>query len=345
MQNRQWIVLMFLAAVCCSRAETLRLDSQGQWQDLTNDPQGQYILAISEVKQTLNTASKGQAVKALKKIKADFKTIAGPDLDAYIEAEILYAKRNWSKSTKKFQEFVKNWPESPFYASASERLFSIGTAFLQGQKRQVLWVIWLPAFDEGVKIMQDLSDRAGTGPMALRALTYLAETYEKKQRYPEAYEVWSEMADKWPTGEIGEKALLRMAQCLHAAYKGPLYDASWLVSAKAYYEDYRSRYPDKARQINADDTLNTIVEQQAYKNYAVAQYYSRTDHPLAANLYYQYVLDTWPNTSSAPLASQCLQEGYRHPATVYRKTFVAGNKFLDSGFGFGLVFKKLNREE
>lgn len=345
MQNRRWIVIWVLTVAISYGAQTLRLDSQGQWQDLTNDPQGQYILALSDVKQKLASGSEGEALKALKQLKTDFQAIAGPDLDAYIEAETLYAKRNWSKSTKKFQEFVKNWPESPFYTSANERLFSIGTAYLRGQKRQVLWVLWLPAFDEGVKIMRDIADRAGTGPIGLRSLTVLAETYEYKKRYPEAYEVWSEIADKWPTGQIGEKSLLRMAQCLHAAYRGPKYDPSWLVSAKAYYEDYRSRYPDNARQINVDDTLGVIVEQQAYKNYWVAQYYDKTDHPWAADLYYQYVLDTWPDSRSAQMAQQAVQEGYRHPDNFFRKSFITGNKFLDSAFGFGLIFKDFKREE
>lgn len=344
MQNRPWIVLWALLAVCCS-ADTLRLDQQGQWQDLTNDPQGQYILAISQAKQSLGTANKKQALAALKKLKEDFQSIAGPDLDAYIEAETLHAKQSWSRASKKFQEFVKNWPESPFYTIANERLFSIGTAYLQGQKRSVLGILWLPAFDDGVKILRDIADRAGTGPIALRALTVLAETYENKKRYPEAYEVWSEVADKWPTGEIGEKSLLRMAQCLHAAYKGPKYDPSWLVSAKAYYEDYRNRYPDNARKINADQSIDTIVQQQAYKNYWVAQYYDKTDHPLAANLYYQYVLDTWPDSAAAQMTQQAVQQRYRHPETVWRKSFIATNKFLDSGFGIGLVFERFKKEE
>ena len=344
MRTRQRIVVLFLGAAFCCQAETLRLNPEGQWQNLANDPQGQYILAMSDVKQKLSSGDKGEALKALKKLKTDFQDMAGPDLDAYIEAETLYAKRNWSKATKKLQAFVKAWPESPFYASANERLFSIGTAFLQGQKRQVLWVLWLPAFDEGVNIMRDIADRAGTGPMGLRALTVLAETYEKKNRYPEAYEVWSEVSDKWPTGEIGEKALLRMAQCLHAAYKGPYYDASWLVSAKAYYEDYRNRYPNKAAQSKTDETIGLIVEQQAYKNYNIAQYYDKTDHPLAANLYYQYVLDSWPNSRSARMTEQAQQEGYRHPKTVRRRVFNAGNKFLDSGFGIGLLFGKMKED-
>jgi hypothetical protein len=151
--------------------------------------------------------------------------------------------------------------------------------------------------------------------------------------------------DKWPTGEIGEKALLRMAQCLHAAYKGPNYDASWLISAKAYYEDYRNRYPDNARKINADETITMIVEQQAYKNYTVARYYDKTDHTSAANLYYQYVLNTWPDTRAAGLSEQAQQEGYHHPDTFFRRTYIVGNKFLDSGFGFGLLCEKLKEKD
>jgi outer membrane protein assembly factor BamD (BamD/ComL family) len=345
MRTRQGIVFLLLLAAFCCRAETLRLNPDGQWQNLANDPQGQYFLALSDVKQKLSAGDKGQSLKALQKLRTDFKDMSGPDLDAYIEAETLYAKRNWSKATKKFQEFVKAWPESPFYTSANERLFSIGTAFLLGQKRQVLWILWLPAFDEGVNIMRDIADRAGTGPMGLRALTVLAETYERKKLYPEAYEVWSEVADKWPTGDVGEKALLRMAQCLHAAYKGPWYDATWLVSAKAYYEDFRNRYPQKAQQIQAGETIGVIVEQQAYKNYSVARYYDKTDHPLAANLYYQYVLKTWPDSRSARMTEQAQQEGYKHPKTLRRKLFIAGNQFLDSGFGFGLLYEKFREEE
>jgi outer membrane protein assembly factor BamD (BamD/ComL family) len=344
MRTRQGLVVLFLAAVFCCQAETMRLNPRGQWQNLANDPQGQYILALSDVKQKLSSGGKGEALKALQKLRADFADLGGPDLDAYIEAETLYAKRNWTKATKKFQAFVKDWPESPFYTCANERLFSIGTAFLQGQKRRVLWVLWLPAFDEGVTIMRDISDRAGTGPMALRALTVLAETYERKKMYPEAYEVWSEAADKWPTGDIGEKALLRMAQCLHAAYNGPLYDASWLISAKAYYEDFRNRYPAKAQAINAEETIAVIIEQQAYKNYSVARYYDRTDHPLAATMYDQLVLNTWPDSRSARMTEQALLEGHKHPRTVRRRLFDAGNTFLDSGFGLGFFTGKYKQD-
>lgn len=338
MQKRQGMVIIMLLAGFCAQAETLRLNSQGQWQPLAGDPQGNSVLALSEIKQKIVAGNKSQALKALAELKTRFPELAGPDMDAYIEAETLYAKRNWSKSTKKFQEFIKTWPESPFFDIAVERLYSIGAAFLQGQKRQVLWVLWLPAFDNGADIMRNLADRMGTGPMGLRSLVTLAEAYEKKKMYPEAYEVWSEIADKWPTGDVGEHALLRMAKSLHAAYKGPQYDPTWLISAKAYYEDYINRYPSKAQQINAAGTVSTIVEQQAYKNYTVAQYYNKTDHALGANLYYQYVLDTWPDSQAAVFTKQKQADGYKYKKTFQRKMFDAGNIFFDNWFGIGLLF-------
>lgn len=338
MQKAGIVLLLLLGTVYSGRAETLRLTPQGQWQDLSADPQGQYILALSEIKQKITAGDKTEALEALEKLKSDFAALAGPDLDAYIEAETLYAKRSWSKATKQFQKFVKDWPESPFFDIANERLYSIGTAFLNGQKRQVLGIIWLSAFDNGVDIMRDIADRMGTGPMGLRSLVTLAEAYEKRKMYADGYEVWSEIADKWPTGDVGQQALLRMAQCLHAAYKGPRYDSTWLVSARAYYEDYLKRYPQQAAQIQASDTIALIVQQQAYKNYWIAQYYDRTDHPLAANLYYQYVIDTWPESEAGIMAVQSQQQGYHYPKTLRRKTFDVGCKFLDSWFGIGLLF-------
>ncbi len=191
--------------------------------------------------------------------------------------------------------------------------------------------------------MRDLADRMGPGPMGLRSLVTLAEAFEKRKRYPEAYEVWSEIADKWPTGDIGQHALLRMAKSLHAAYKGPQYDPTWLVSAKAYYEDYINRYPSQAQQINAEGTVSTIVEQQAYKNYTVAQYYNKTDHLFGANLYYQYVLDTWPDSQAAAFTKQKQADGYKYKKTFQRKMFEVGNTFLDNWFGIGLLFGANNK--
>jgi len=349
MTIRRWNVygLVFLLAAMVCFADTWQLGQAGQWQSLSDDPNGAYVLAINDVNKKIATGDPG-ALEGLKKLKQDFKDVNTPEIDAFIEAMSLYVKKNWSKATKKLQEFVRLYPESVFYPSAEEQLFSIGTAFLNGQNRNVLWILWLPAFDEGVNIMRDVADRAGTTPMGYRTLLVLAESYEKREKFVEAYLVWSEMNEKWPTGEIGQRTLLRMAQSVHAAYRGPKYDSSWLNTARTYDEELNKRYPQQASQLNVPQTIDMIVEQEAYKKFTVARYYENADHLYAGTLYYDAVLKGWPDSQSAEMARQAQAKVgpfEPKPKSVNRKLFDAGNVVLDSWFGIGYLFGKPGNQE
>ena len=63
-----------------------------------------------------------------------------------------------------------------------------------------------------------------------------------------------------------------MARCKHAAYKGPKYDASNLISAESYYKNFKLRYPKDAEKFAIDEKLKLINEQIALKKFRVAEY-------------------------------------------------------------------------
>jgi len=52
--------------------------------------------------------------------------------------------------------------------------------------------------------------------------------------------------------------------------------------------------------------LARIGEQLAEKNLLIAKYYDRTGSTEPANMYYQMVVDSWPNTKAAQTAKQKL---------------------------------------
>jgi outer membrane protein assembly factor BamD (BamD/ComL family) len=83
-----------------------------------------------------------------------------------------------------------------------------------------------------------------------------------------------------------------------------VYDGSSLISAKTYYENFRLRYPEEAKKLNIDDILIRISEQLAEKNLLIAKYYERTGSAGPANMYYQLVVDSWPNTKAAETARE-----------------------------------------
>jgi outer membrane protein assembly factor BamD (BamD/ComL family) len=135
----------------------------------------------------------------------------------------------------------------------------------------------------------------------------VAEHYEKRKKFTEAYHKWSEISSRWPTGQIGKEALLNMARCKHAAYKGSKYNGADLVSARSYYENFRLRYPEDAKKIDADKILKEIDEQLAYKEFNTGKYYQQTGNKQSANLYYQMVVDNWPDSAAADMAKAAMK--------------------------------------
>ena len=98
-----------------------------------------------------------------------------------------------------------------------------------------------------------------------------------------------------------------MGRCKHAGYRGPEYDSSNLISAKSYYEDFKSRYLVDAETLEIGKRLAQIDEQMAYKQLAIGQYYEKTGNKQSANFYYQMVITDWPDSMAAQIAINILE--------------------------------------
>ena len=285
-------------------AETLRLDEQGQLQKAADSNDEQYLLRVAEIKKLVDAGKPDKVKKAVKQLKKDFPGVAGKDFDSFMEAEVLLAGGKLTKAVKQYDDFLDKYPISPLKDAALNRQFEVATEFLAGRKKTILMVFRVSAFDDGVKVMEKISDRTGTADIAKNALLTVAHSYEKRKQYNEAYLKWSEISTRWPTGQIAKDALLAMAKNKYAAFRGPVYDGSSLISAKTYYENFKLRYPEEAQELKVDDILTRISEQLAEKNLLIAKYYDRTGSAGPANMYYQMVVDNWPNTKAAQMAKE-----------------------------------------
>jgi outer membrane protein assembly factor BamD (BamD/ComL family) len=298
------LILAAFQVAGAAGAETWRLEKGKDWKAVTGQGDDKYLSEVAEIKRLVNQGKAGEAEKKFAQLKKDFPEAAGSDLDAFMKGEILFAKGELVKAVKKYDRFLAKYPESKLYDAALDREYAIGTAFLAGEKKTVLGIFRIRGYDEGEKIMDKISDRAGNAPIGERAALAVARSYEKRKKFNEAYHKWSEVSYKWPTGETGKEALLGMARCKHAAYRGPGYDSSSLVSAKSYYEEFKQRYPADAEKIDVDGKLKQVVEQLAYKQFGIGQYYQRTGSLQPANVYYQMVLDNWPGSTAAKMVKQ-----------------------------------------
>jgi outer membrane protein assembly factor BamD (BamD/ComL family) len=297
-----------IKALYAADSKTWRLDDQGQWKESSGNKEEEFMLRVAEIKKLVDAGKPGQVEKAAKKLKKDYPEIAGEDFNAFIAGEILLAKGKLPKAVKEYDKLLDNYPKSALRDAAMEREFGIATDFLAGRRKQMLLVLFVRAYDDGIKIMEKIADRAGTAEIAKRASYAAVTSFEQRKKYNEAYLKWSEIATRWPTVQTAQEALLGMARNKYATYHGPEYDGSGLVSAKTYYENFKLRYPQEAQSIKVDDILKRIDEQLAEKNLLIAKYYARTGAKEPANMYNQMTSETWPNTPAGQKAKEAVSK-------------------------------------
>lgn len=307
-------------ALLCSGAvatETWRLQDGKEWQSVTTDRQERYLLAISELKDFVRSASAREVKDAVAELQQDFPERVGPDLERFALAEREYWRDRYTKAAARYEKLLKDDPGSEFADAAMDRQFEIASAYLGGRKKTVLGLFRIRGYAEGVEIMERLSDRAGLDDpngIGLKAAIAVAEHYEARDKYMEAYLKWSEIASYWEMGPVGKRAILQMAENNLAAYnkpperRRPLLDASKLVTARIYYERFAMRYPEDATEHDVPAKLEQIDEQMAYKQYTIARYYQRVRKVTAAHLYYDMIIENWPDTEAAEMAAQARQE-------------------------------------
>jgi outer membrane protein assembly factor BamD (BamD/ComL family) len=301
--------LLFVFGSSAFCGETWRLE-KGDGLKAVSAAKGEdrYLLAVSEIKKLANNGETEALIKAFEDFKKEYPEVRGRDFEAFVDAEVLFSDGKFVKAGRAYEKFLKSFSASELYDVVLDRQFTIATAFLNGQKKPILKVFKIRGYAEGAKIMERIGDRAGGGPIGIRAAVSVAESFEKRGKFDDAYLKWSEINSLWPSGQIGNKSLLAMGRCKHAGYTGPNYDDSYLVSAKSYYINYRLKYPDDAKKYKISEKIDLIDEQLAYKQFCVGKYYQKSGSSESAGVYYKKVIEKWPGTTASKMARAALEE-------------------------------------
>jgi tetratricopeptide (TPR) repeat protein len=191
---------------------------------------------------------------------------------------------------------------------------------MAGEKKTVLGIFKVKGYAEGIRIMDGINYRLGfDDPIGIKAAVAVATCYQERKKYDEAYYRWDEIRERCSNDRLRKEALLAMAQCRLAVYKGHEYDSSALIgrplnpesyynSAKSCYEKFRQQYPDDVNDFGVGQSLKEIDEKMALKQLKIGQYYQRTGNNLSANLYFRMVVERWPQTEAAMTAENMLSQ-------------------------------------
>lgn len=139
---------------------------------------------------------------------------------------------------------------------------------------------------------------------------YLAESYYNDRRYLLAASEYERYAQFYPNSQRRETVDFKQAECYY--FMSPRYrlDQSYTRQAIESLRLFNSRYPDSEFIEKSAEYITELREKLARKQYSAANFYKRTNRFNAAAVYYDLVIDEYPETRWAELSLVEQMESY-----------------------------------
>jgi len=127
----------------------------------------------------------------------------------------------------------------------------------------------------------------------------LAESYFNDRRYLLAASEYDRYASFYPRSERREDVDFKAALCYYELSPRYRLDQSYTRQALERFRLFNSRYPNSDRVVDSSQYITQLRNKLARKQYEAAEFYKRTDRFSAAIVYYDLVLDSYPESQWA----------------------------------------------
>ncbi len=216
------------------------------------------------------------------------------------------AQDNLYEAYQAFQKVIDKYPFSERIQEIIEREYKIGEKFMAGQKRKALGVT-LPVDNPAIEIFGQVIENSTYGPRAAAAQYKLGLVLKGLLRYYEAEEAFNKIISNYPKSEWVEAAKFQIAACRAAVSRSPDYDQWATKEAKEKFEEFLREHPDAVLSHDAEKNIKQLREKEAEANFNIARFYEKQKADEAAEVYYNDIIDNYPESNWAGKALERLQ--------------------------------------
>ncbi len=275
-------------AVCAVHAQqtTYELDTaEGVWVQAAVPEPGTDAWTIAEARRALADDRPAKADKALTDWLQINERTDNPWLaEAYmLRGDARVARGREYKALFDYEIVARDFSGSEVFLPTLERELRVGSMYLNGLKRKFLWMRFEDASPIGIELLMRIQERAPGSQLAERAAIELADYFYRVRDLELAAEMYSIFLVNYPRSDLRSHAMLRQIYANVARFKGPKYDASSLVEARALIRQFSGEYPEQAERLGITDALVArLDESAAAQMLATAEWYLRRKDPVSA---------------------------------------------------------------
>ncbi|MDP2924174.1 MAG: outer membrane protein assembly factor BamD [Candidatus Omnitrophota bacterium] len=279
-----------------------------KWKNPKYSPLATPFLQYKEAEKIFNDKNYKDAHTAFRKLLIHY-----PDSKEAAEAQY-FIGRCLEEMGKPYQAFIEyqkvidSYPNSQRINEVVEREYNIGEYFLNRAPKQWLGVSVYDFMDHpAVEILKKIVDKVPYSPYASKAQYKLGLLLLRLGRYDEARDAFQKVCDNYPDSEWSWPAKYQLAIATSKAAGGADYDSTAVEEATKKLAEFIQKHPEADISPAAMEQLKELRNREAKKNFEIAQFYEKQRHYKAAEIYYQVVLDRYPDSDYIEKAGTALE--------------------------------------
>ena len=256
-----------------------------------------------------------------------------------------YEEKNYKRSTEEFERLTKAFqdsdlaPEAQYYAGKSletlgkpfpaftayqkvvdsypftkrideiiEREYDIGQIMYEKHVATLMGIELMTDLERAIEIFKKVRDNAPFGSYADKAQFMMGQCYKKSEQYGEAIGAFQRVIDEYPKSNLFDKARYEVAQCTYLASLKPDYDQELTDEAIKEFKAIAETREGLGISEDARAAVKQLENRKAESIFKTAEFYSRNKHYVSAIMYYEEIIDKYPESPLADIAAKKIEK-------------------------------------
>ena len=201
-----------------------------------------------------------------------------------------------------YQKVIDDYPFTQRTDDIVEREYNIAEKLYQGEKTKFLGVSFKALPEQTIEVYKKVVSNAPYSSYAPLAQFRIGELYKKIEFYNEAREAFEKIVEDYPDSGIATEAKFQMALCASIASGGIAYDQTLAKEAMKEFDEFAKENPDSELVQRVEKEKKDLIEKRAGSCMSTARFYERIGKYNSAALYYNKIVEDFPESSIAPAA-------------------------------------------
>lgn len=298
-------VCLSLGVVNKARAFWIWTPETKRWINPKYSPKENARLQLEVVEKYYKNKQYPQALTEARRLVSYYPKAREAAEGQYYAGLCLEALSKYYDAFKAYQLVIDKYPFSERISEIVKRQYDIGGFFLEGKAVQSIDSVLL-GDEPAIEIFKKVIDNAPYSEFASASQYKLGLSLLTAKRFYEAKDAFQNVIDDYPNSEWIEPAKYQIALVTAKLSGGFAYSQDNTVSARKQFEDFVKVHPDAELSQEAKNKISQLKLEEAEGNFNIARFYEKQNAKSSAKLYYQYVIENFPESNWAKKANERL---------------------------------------